>query len=52
MLEFLLVLAFLLTLLGLLARLTVGYSVNSLDLLEGDRDRPTPMWMGRAGRVS
>lgn len=49
--DFILVIAFVLTLLGLLARLTVGYHVNSLDSFEDHREPPVPMWFGRAGRV-
>jgi hypothetical protein len=53
MIEFLLITGLVLGLLGALARLTVGYDVNSRDLVEGDRvSRPTPMWFARPGPLA
>ena len=51
MMEFLLILAVVLGLLGALARLTVGYEINSLELIDGDRERPLPLWFPRTGSV-
>jgi hypothetical protein len=47
--EFIIVVGLMLGLLGALARLTVGYSVDSRDLVEGDGRRGKPMWFARPG---
>jgi hypothetical protein len=49
--DFIIAISLVLSLLGALARLTVGYSVDSRDLVEGDRSRGNPMWFARPGPV-
>lgn len=49
--DFVIIVGIVVGLLGALARLTVGYSVNSMDLVEGDLRRGAPAWFVRPGPV-